>query len=162
MTRMFGHTHELLALGSRVPALAAAGAAALRPLVGRRLPRPVREWRPQPTRTTGRDVVLMADTFTRFLHPEIGDAAIRVLEACGARVTVVNPGCCGRPLLSMGLVGAARQRLRSALDVLAPHAQAGTPIVILEPSCWSMVMWTTAPTGTWRYVVGRYPTQFGC
>jgi Fe-S oxidoreductase len=82
----------------------------------------------------------MADTFTRFLHPEIGDAAIRVLEATGAKVTVVNPGCCGRALLSQGLVGAARKRLLGALDALAPHAEAGVPIVTLEPSCWSMIV----------------------
>ena len=139
-TRIFGHTHELLALGSRAPALARLGGAIASRKIGRRLPTPVREWRPVTTRTTGTPVVLMADTFTRFLHPEIGDAAIRVLEACGAHVTVVNPGCCGRPLLSQGLVGAARRRLIQALEVLAPHAVSGTPIVVLEPSCWSMLV----------------------
>jgi Fe-S oxidoreductase len=126
-------------MGSRVPALAAAGAG-LAGLVARRpLPAPTREWRPRTTRTEGEDVVLMADTFTRFLHPEVGDAAIRVLEATGARVTVIDPGCCGRPLLSQGLVGAARARVSGALDALAPHADAGRPIVVLEPSCWSML-----------------------
>ena len=138
--RLLGHTHELLALGSRAPKLAGVGAAMAGRRIGRRIPAPVREWRPATTRTTGTPVVLMADTFTRFLHPEIGDAAIRVLEAGGARVTVVNPGCCGRPLLSQGLVGAARKRLSRALDVLAPHARASIPIVVLEPSCWSMLV----------------------
>ena len=138
MARMFGHTHRLLALGSRAPALARLGAAIVSRRIGRRVPAPVREWRPVTTRTTGDPVVVMADTFTRFLHPEIGDAAIRVLEATGAAVTVVNPGCCGRPLLSQGLVGAARKRLTAALDVLTPPAEAGIPIVTLEPSCWSM------------------------
>lgn len=138
--RVFGHAHGLLALGSRAPRIAAAGAAVLRPLAGRRLPTPVRAWRPRATRTTGRPVILMADTFTKFLHPEIGDAAIHVLEAGGARVTIVDPGCCGRPLLSQGLVSAARKRLTAALDILAPHAAAGTPIVTLEPSCWSMLV----------------------
>jgi FAD/FMN-containing dehydrogenase/Fe-S oxidoreductase len=139
MSRFFGHTHELLALGSRAPALARLGGAMMSKKLGRRLPTPVREWRPVTTRTTGTPVVLMADTFTRFLHPEIGDAAVRVLEACGAHVTVVNPGCCGRPLLSQGLVGPARRRVLDALDALTPHAAAGTPIVTLEPSCWSML-----------------------
>jgi Fe-S oxidoreductase len=137
---VFGHTHELLALGSRAPGAARLGGAVMGKRIDRRLPTPVREWRPVTTRTTGDPVVLMADTFTRFLHPEVGDAAIRVLEATGARVTVVNPGCCGRPLLSQGLVGAARKRLTGALDALATHAEAGTPIVTLEPSCWSMLV----------------------
>ena len=140
MARAFGHTHDLLALGSRAPSLARIGAAVMSRRIGRRVPAPVRAWRPVTTRTTGDPVVVMADTFTRFLHPEIGDAAIRVLEATGAAVTVVNPGCCGRPLLSQGLVGAARKRLTAALGVLAPHAEAGTPIVTLEPSCWSMLV----------------------
>jgi Fe-S oxidoreductase len=82
----------------------------------------------------------MADTFTRFLEPAVGEAALRVLGEAGARVEVVDPGCCGRPLLSQGLVDAARRRARRALDRLAPHALAGTPIVVLEPSCWSMLV----------------------
>lgn len=82
----------------------------------------------------------MADTFTRFLEPAIGDAALRVLGAAGAQVTVVDPGCCGRPLLSQGLVAAARSRARRALSRLAPHALAGRQIVVLEPSCWSMLV----------------------
>ena len=140
VNRMFGYTHELLALGSKAPPLARLGAAIAARKLGRRPPTPVREWRPNPTRTDGDEVVLMADTFTRFLHPEIGDAAIRVLEATGARVTVVNPGCCGRPLLSQGLVGAARERLTRTLDILAPYAERDVPIVVLEPSCWSMLV----------------------
>ena len=85
-------------------------------------------------------LVLMADTFTRFLEPSVGDAAVRVLTAAGARVRVVGPGCCGRPLLSQGLVAAARRSARRALDRLAPHALAGRRIVVLEPSCWSMLV----------------------
>ena len=63
-----------------------------------------------------------------------------MLDACGVRVGVVDPGCCGRPLLSQGLVGPARARARRALDRLAPHAIAGRRIVVLEPSCWSMLV----------------------
>jgi Fe-S oxidoreductase len=81
----------------------------------------------------------MADTFTRFLEPQIGDAAIRVLEAVGAQVTVVDPGCCGRPFLSQGLVAQARRRLERALGALHPFAAREVPILILEPSCWSML-----------------------
>jgi len=114
-------THELLALGSRAPRLARLGAAVAERVLGERPPVPVRGWRrasanwPSTPRPIGRaparrPVALMADTFTRFLEPGIGDAAVRVLEAAGARVRVVDPGCCGRPLLSQGLVAAARRR----------------------------------------------------
>ena len=148
--RLAGHAHGLLALGSRAPVLARAGATLAERLTGDRPPVPVRRWRIPRSNWTGADgsigpgdgpeVVLMADTFTRFLEPAIGDAALRVLGATGARVRVVDPGCCGRPLLSQGLVDAARSRARRALARLAPHALAGRPIVILEPSCWSMLV----------------------
>ena len=140
MARAFGHTHELLAFGSRAPGLARLGGAVDEQTNRPAPPDPRARVAPVTTRETGDPVVLMADTFTRFLHPEIGDAALRVLEATGAAVTVVDPGCCGRPLLSQGLVGAARKRLSGALDALAPYAEAGTPIVTLEPSCWSMLV----------------------
>jgi Fe-S oxidoreductase len=81
----------------------------------------------------------MADTFTRFLHPEVGDAALEVL-ASHMRVEVVSPGCCGRPLLSAGLVAQARRSARRMLDRLAPYALREVPIVVLEPSCWSMLV----------------------
>lgn len=149
--RIAGHAHGLLAAGSRFPRLAALGASAAERVLGTRPPVPVRGWqaarpgrmgRPRPAARPGdgAEVVLMADTFTRYLDPGIGEAALRVLGACGARVTVVDPGCCGRPLLSQGLVAAARARAGRALDRLAPHALAGRRIVVLEPSCWSMLV----------------------
>jgi FAD/FMN-containing dehydrogenase/Fe-S oxidoreductase len=137
--RAAGAVHGLLALGARAPALAGAVAAAASRAAGRPLPRPRREWRPRPRAREGVEVALLLDTFTRYLHPEAGDAAVRVLEAAGARVIPVDPGCCGRPLLSQGLVAAARARAGTALDRLAPHALRGRPIAVLEPSCWSML-----------------------
>jgi len=147
-SRLAGHAHDLLAAGSRAPRLAAVAARAAERVLGEQPPVPVREWdaarrarRGAGARRAGSaEVVIMADTFTRFLHPGIGAAALRVLDACGARVGVVDPGCCGRPLLSQGLVSAARARAAGALDRLAPHAMAGRTIVVLEPSCWSMLV----------------------
>jgi Fe-S oxidoreductase/FAD/FMN-containing dehydrogenase len=137
-TRLAGHAHGLLALGSRAPRLARLGAAVAGRALGSPPPVPVRRWRPRPVADP--DIVVMADTFTRYLDPGVGEAALRVLGAGGARVGVVDPGCCGRPLLSQGLVGPARARARRALDRLAPHALAGRRIVVLEPSCWSMLV----------------------
>ncbi len=148
--RLAGRTHELLALGSRFPRVARLGARVAGGLAGQRLPVPVRQWDaarsgpsgepPRPQAAGGPPIALMADTFTRYLAPEIGEAALRVLAACGAAVSVVDPGCCGRPLLSQGLVAAARARALDALGRLAPHAAAGRRIVVLEPSCWSMLV----------------------
>ena len=139
--RLAGHAHALLALGARAPGLARIAARLAERVMGSAVPVPVRRWRPaRPPAGDGPRVVLMADTFTRFLDPGIGEAALRVLGACGADVRVVDPGCCGRPLLSQGLVAPARSTARRALDRLAPHAIAGRTIVVLEPSCWSMLI----------------------
>ena len=138
-TRAFGATHTLLAAGSRVPALAGLGARVAGGLLGRRPPAPRRAWTPAAPGPERPDLALMMDTFTRYLHPEVGRAALAVFAAAGARVAVVDPGCCGRPLLSQGRVRAARTRLDGALTRLAPYAIEGIPIVTLEPSCWSML-----------------------
>lgn len=139
LTRAAAHTHGLLAAGSVAPRIAGLALRAARALGAPEAPGPVARWRPRVRPGAGPPVVLMADTFTRFLEPAVGDAALRVLAAAGAGVRVVDPGCCGRPLLSQGFVAAARRTARRTLDRLAPHAMRGTPIVVLEPSCWSML-----------------------
>jgi len=86
---------------------------------------------------TGRDVALFNDTWTEHLRPDIGVAATDTLTAAGARVHLPEVVCCGRPMLSTGLVAAARRQARRNLDVLVPLAERGIPIAVLEPSCRS-------------------------
>ncbi|MBO0715245.1 MAG: 4Fe-4S dicluster domain-containing protein, partial [Acidimicrobiales bacterium] len=84
----------------------------------------------------GRPVLLWPDTFTNYLEPEVGVAAVEVLEAAGCRVAIPQRWlCCGRPLYDYGMLHLARHWLRNALRELRPHLQAGTPIIGLEPSC---------------------------
>ena len=83
------------------------------------------------------DAVLFNDTFTNYYSPDIGLAAASVLEAAGLTVGLGPRACCGRPLISQGLLDAARARARQAVRRLHPLAAAGTPIVLLEPSCLS-------------------------
>src|SRR6185436_4349868 len=48
-------------------------------------------------------VVLWPDTFTDHFHPNVGLAALEVLEAMGQQVLVPSqPLCCGRPLYDFG------------------------------------------------------------
>lgn len=140
-TRALGDVRRGLSVAARLPEpLRRIGARAVSRRVGRSVPVPGARWRPRGTDTGGPPLALLADTFTTHLHPEVGDAAVRVLGACGASVRVIDAGCCGRPLLSQGLVDAARRRLSAMLDRLAPLAVAGIPVVTLEPSCWSMLL----------------------
>ncbi|HSR47631.1 MAG TPA: FAD-linked oxidase C-terminal domain-containing protein [Anaerolineales bacterium] len=80
--------------------------------------------------------ILFVDTFTDLNEPDVGKAAVRVLEAAGATVGRA-PGqvCCGRPLISKGMLPEAKRLARANIDALAPYAQAGLAIVGLEPSC---------------------------
>jgi len=80
-------------------------------------------------------VVLLADTFTEFYHPAVGCAAVRVLEAAGCDVTLAPIRCCGRPMISNGLLSEAKTMAAANVARLAPFARAGTPIIGLEPSC---------------------------
>ena len=101
-----------------------------------------RAWRRRrPARNGARratpDAVLFNDTFTNYYDPEIGLAAADVLEAAGLTVGLGPHACCGRPLISQGLLAAARDRAEHAVRRLHPLAAAGTPIVLLEPSCLS-------------------------
>ena len=82
-----------------------------------------------------RSVVLFTDTFTNFNHPEIGKAAVRVLEAAGYEVSLVDHGCCGRPMISKGLLDQARATAARNVAVLFEFVEKGIPIVGLEPSC---------------------------
>ncbi len=81
-------------------------------------------------------VVLFLDTYTESNYPQIGKAAMRVLEASNHTVEVVEgQTCCGRPMISKGLLEQAKANALQNLEVLAPCAERGTPIVGLEPSC---------------------------
>src|SRR5262249_42512799 len=54
-------------------------------------------------------VVLWDDTFVRYHEPDIGIAAVNVLEAAGFQVTLpAGRKCCGRPAFSQGDLDRAR------------------------------------------------------
>jgi Fe-S oxidoreductase len=88
---------------------------------------------------SGQTVTLFNDTFTNHYEPEIGAAAVEVLERGGCAVNVVRPGCCGRPLISQGLLEEARASAAKVIEGLFPIADRGEKILFLEPSCLSAV-----------------------
>ena len=89
-------------------------------------------------------VFLWPDTFTEHLSPEVGQAAVRVLEAAGLGVLPVLPAmrrlrkpvCCGLTYVSTGQLDGAREVMRRTLDEMSKLPGMGdVPIVVLEPSC---------------------------
>lgn len=150
--RFFGHIDRVAALAARVAPLANAGLRfpPARALANRLLRlHPARSLPPFQRRTftarfrshppafpaAGPRVALFPDTFTQFNAPQQGMAAARVLAAAGYAVELTPRFCCGRPLLSQGLVPEAKARAQKLIAALLPYAQAGVPVVGLEPSC---------------------------
>jgi Fe-S oxidoreductase len=81
-------------------------------------------------------VVLFHDTFLTYNEPEIGIAATELLEAAGYEVVIVEKReCCGRPMISKGLLRQARANAERNVELLAPYAERGVPIIGCEPSC---------------------------
>jgi FAD/FMN-containing dehydrogenase/Fe-S oxidoreductase len=85
---------------------------------------------------SGPPVIVWPDTFTNNFHPEVGKAAVAVLEDAGFRVEVpARPLCCGLTWISTGQLGTAARVLKRTIAALRPAMEAGQRVVVLEPSC---------------------------
>ncbi|MFF3121353.1 FAD-binding and (Fe-S)-binding domain-containing protein [Streptomyces sp. NPDC057908] len=79
-------------------------------------------------------VTVWPDTFINHLSPEVGRAAVRVLESAGRTALLPGRGlCCGLTYVSTGQLNKARKVMRRTLDRMGPSL--GDPLVVLEPSC---------------------------
>jgi FAD/FMN-containing dehydrogenase/Fe-S oxidoreductase len=157
--RLFANVDRLAAAGSatapianRVPALPGARTALERTVgiaADRTLPTFEREtlvdWfsdrgpRIDPE-TASAGVVLYPDTDTNYSNPEVGKAAVRVLEAAGVRVAVPDLGPTGRAAYSQGLLERAAADGEALLDELEPYLERGWSVCFVEPSDASMVV----------------------
>ena len=152
-SRIFAHIASLNRLASRTPVLSnrAFGNPLIRSLldsllgIDRRRTLPeitqltFQGWyksHPKPSSSPNGLVILWDDTYLSYNKPAIGIAAVRVLEAAGYEIQLVEDRlCCGRPMISKGLLREARQNAAHNIARLAPLAAQGIPIVGLEPSC---------------------------
>jgi Fe-S oxidoreductase len=81
------------------------------------------------------EVALFSDTFNNYNTPNVAIAATRFMEKSGYRVVLVDKKCCGRPMISKGMLSQARENAAWNVEKLIVYADKGTPIVGLEPSC---------------------------
>lgn len=84
-------------------------------------------------------VVLYSDTFNEFYQPEIGQSAVKILNALGYEVIVPPWKCCGRVAFSKGLLSKAQKMATDVITMLASFAKKNLPIIGLEPSCLLMI-----------------------
>jgi FAD/FMN-containing dehydrogenase/Fe-S oxidoreductase len=151
--RLFGHVRTLNRVGSLAPTLANSlmrawpARALMNRLLGlspnRSLPRFGRALdhnRVFPGTDRPR-VVLYADCFTGFNESHIGRAAISLLESLGYAVELPPVGCCGRPMISNGLLDAANRTIARTIDMLRPFVEDDgvCAILVCEPSCLSAI-----------------------
>jgi FAD/FMN-containing dehydrogenase/Fe-S oxidoreductase len=152
-SRMFGHIALLNQLGNMVPWLTngiyrnTLFRRVLDRLVGidqrQSIPLLARQtfqkWfrqRTAPAPVTRGPVVLWDDTYLTYNDPQIGQAAVKILEVVGFEVKLIKQRkCCGRPMISKGLLKEARNNAAHNVALLAPYAVKGIPIVGIEPSC---------------------------
>jgi FAD/FMN-containing dehydrogenase/Fe-S oxidoreductase len=80
-------------------------------------------------------VTFLADSFTTFTDPEVGKAAVVLLERAGWSVRLESRGCCGRASLSKGLVDDATRKAAKLARLLTSSTEPGSPVVGCEPSC---------------------------
>jgi FAD/FMN-containing dehydrogenase/Fe-S oxidoreductase len=82
--------------------------------------------------------ILISDTYTEYNYPYLGQAVLRVAEAAGFEVRVWGPrelDCCGRPLISKGLLDDARWLAIRNVKRMAPAIARGERFMLVEPSC---------------------------
>ncbi len=80
-------------------------------------------------------VVLFPDTFTNYNHPELGRATVKVMETLGYQVILPDLRCCGRPMLSKGMLDKAKENAARNVDTIHRYIESGAKLVGIEPSC---------------------------
>ena len=154
-SRVFGNIHAISRLSSRIAPLANLGmrtplSKPVMRLIGvhpeRQMPpfaprtfmhrwKAHRAAQPAERETRGK-AVYFHDTFATYNYPHVGIATVKLLEAAGFEVVIEGRRvCCGRPMLSKGLVTEARRMAKRNVGLLARYARDGVPIIGSEPSC---------------------------
>ncbi|GMU33006.1 MAG: FAD-binding protein [Planctomycetia bacterium] len=86
-------------------------------------------------RPGARRVAYFVDTWTNYFMPQVGIAAVRILEHLDCEVVVPPTVCCGRPAISKGMLLHAKKLAERNVAVLSPLVEQNIPIVGTEPSC---------------------------
>jgi len=87
------------------------------------------------TKSSKGTVLLFPDTTTNYNHPEIAISAVNLIQKLGYEVILPDVKCCGRPMLSNGMIEKAKSNISYNYNAIIPHIKNGAKIVGIEPSC---------------------------
>ncbi|MBR4756239.1 MAG: anaerobic glycerol-3-phosphate dehydrogenase subunit C [Bacteroidales bacterium] len=82
-----------------------------------------------------RKVAFFHGCSTEFQHPEVGKAFVKVMNAIGYGVELMDEKCCGVAMISNGLWNSARRHARHNVKVISKAVDAGLPIVGVSSTC---------------------------
>jgi len=86
-------------------------------------------------RDADRKALLIPDPYTNYTQPEVGKAAVQVLEAAGVHVAIADEVTdSGRPAHSKGLLDQSKATAEANVAVLADRVDDGWDLVSVEPS----------------------------
>ncbi len=87
----------------------------------------------------GEGVALFATCSVDYNYPQVGIAAVQVLEHNGKSIERPRVVCCGLPALDGGDLHTAIRRVEQNVETLLPLVRSGKPVVVLAPSCGLMM-----------------------
>jgi Fe-S oxidoreductase len=95
--------------------------------------------RPDPKTVTGPKVVLFYTCSVQWNEPQVGRAAVEVLEHNGITVFAPEMKCCGMPALDGGDVPRATDWARHNVEILKTYVEAGCDVLSPGPTCSFMI-----------------------
>lgn len=90
-----------------------------------------------PKNKKNKTVIFFVDTYINYHEPEIGKAAVHLLQSCGYHIVLASVGCCQRPRISHGFLKLAKKEGTQVAEKLDVYIQQGYQVVVCEPSCAS-------------------------
>jgi len=88
----------------------------------------------------GLEAVLFQTCFVQNNEPQLGKDTLEVLERNGVRAGCVRGlQCCGMPAWEHGDLDSLRRQAKANLDALMPHVEAGSKVLVINPTCSMML-----------------------
>ena len=82
-----------------------------------------------------RKVAFFHGCSTEFQHPEVGKAFVKVMNAIGFGVELIDEKCCGVAMISNGLWNSARRHAEHNVKAFSKAVTAGMPVVGASSTC---------------------------